>query len=234
LVTGQTEGITQDISKRFPLVKTYWLPNGVDLSFYDSSKTEKGDFRSRNGFSADDVLFFYGGIVGYAQGLDIILQAAKACQYENAKFIIQGAGPEKDRLRELKKELNLSNVFFLDPVDKKQMPQVLKSVDAAIIPLKKLSIFEGAIPSKVFETLAMEIPILLCVDGEARKHFVEKAKAAFFVEPENSSQLVEKINYLIEHPEERREMGKRGRAYAMEVFNRDKIAADLLQELNKN
>lgn len=233
LVSAATEGIVNDINKRFPNVKTYWLANGVDLSFYDPEKIEENDFRQKNGFKNDDVLFFYGGIVGYAQGLDIILNAAKKCTNEKAKFIIQGAGPEKERLIKLKSELNIDNVYFFDAVDKSKMPGVLKNIDVAIVPLKKLTLFEGAIPSKIFETLAMEIPILLCVDGESRTHFVEKAKAAFFIEPENSDELLEKINYLLENKTEIKVMGKRGRLYAMEVFNRDKIAASLIEKLNE-
>lgn len=233
LVTGQTQGITTDITKRFPDVNTYWLPNGVDLSFYNPQEIKEEDFRTKNNFLKDDILFFYGGIIGYAQGLDIILQAAKEIKNPKVKFILQGAGPEKERLIDLKKNMSLSNVFFLNPVEKKQMPGILKNIDAAIIPLKKLAIFEGAIPSKVFETLAMEVPILLCVDGEAREHFVEKAKAAFFIEPENTNQLIDKINFIVENPLERVEMGKRGRIYAMEVFNRDKIAEGLLQKLKE-
>jgi glycosyltransferase involved in cell wall biosynthesis len=233
LVTGQTQGITTDITKRFPDVNTYWLPNGVDLSFYNPQEIKEEDFRTKNNFQKDDILFFYGGIIGYAQGLDIILQAAKEIKNPKVKFILQGAGPEKERLIDLKKNMSLSNVFFLNPVEKKQMPGILKNIDAAIIPLKKLAIFEGAIPSKVFETLAMEVPILLCVDGEAREHFVEKAKAAFFIEPENTNQLIDKINFIVENPLERVEMGKRGRIYAMEVFNRDKIAEGLLQKLKE-
>jgi glycosyltransferase involved in cell wall biosynthesis len=98
--------------------------------------------------------------------------------------------------------------------------------------LRNLSLFTGAIPSKVFETLAMEIPILLGVDGEARTHFVEKAKAALFVEPENTQMLIAAIQQLIDNPNLGIEMGKNGRKYAMSTFNRNKIAQDFLNELN--
>lgn len=225
LITGQTMGIVKDIQSRFPTKKVAWLPNGVDLSYYDPKKVEASEFRVRNGFNSTDVLFFYGGIVGYAQGLDVILYAAKYCQdIPQAKFIIQGAGPELERLIALKEELGCNQVYFLPPVQKAEMPAVLKEVDAAIIPLKKLELFQGAIPSKVFETLAMELPILLAVDGEAKYHFVDQANAAIFCEPENVQQLYEAVKWIVEHPKEAKEMGKNGREYASKVFNRDIIA----------
>ncbi len=232
LITGQTMGIVEDISRRFPEKRVVWLPNGVDLSFYNPAEIQSIGYREKHGFTNDQMLFFYGGVVGYAQGLDVILHAAK--QVENnpkIQFIIQGAGPEKDRLLELKKSLGVENVHFLPPVPKSEMPGVLKDVNAAVIPLRKLDLFEGAIPSKIFETLAMEVPILLAVDGEARRHFVDKANAALFIEPENVEQLVEKVNFLFNNPEEALKMGKNGRQYAFTVFNRDKIATEFLKEL---
>ncbi len=51
------------------------------------------------------------------------------------------------------------------------MISILASVDATIIPLRKLDLFLGAIPSKIFENLAMKVPVLLGVDGEARDLF---------------------------------------------------------------
>lgn len=232
LITGQTQGIVADIASRFPHKKVIWLPNGVDLDYYNPDKISANGFRIQNGFNENQLLFFYGGVVGYAQGLDIILHAAKFFDSDQKiQFIIQGAGPELERLQLLKLELGINNVHFLPPVSKADMPSVLKEVNVAIIPLRNLTLFTGAIPSKVFETLAMEIPILLGVDGEARTHFVDKAKAALFVEPENTQMLIAAIQQLIDNPNLGIEMGKNGRKYAMETFNRNKIAQDFLIEL---
>ena len=41
LVTGQTQGIVKNISSRFPDKKVYWLPNGVDLSYYNPADYNK-------------------------------------------------------------------------------------------------------------------------------------------------------------------------------------------------
>jgi glycosyltransferase involved in cell wall biosynthesis len=232
LVTGQTMGIVEDISKRFPEVPTYWLPNGVDLTFYDRTKYNSGKYREKHGFSKDQKLFFYGGVIGYAQGLDVILNVASFFKDNSeVQFVLQGAGPEKERLVELKRQLGLNNVHFIAPVTKQEMPEVLMDVDAAIIPLRKLELFEGAIPSKIFETLAMEIPILLAVKGEARAHFVDKANAAMPIEPEDAQDLISKIQFFLENPEEMRQMGKNGRLYALEHFDRNLIAAKFLTQI---
>jgi len=231
LITGQTQGIVNDIKQRFPEKKVSWLPNGVDISFYDPDKIPDSDFRKVNGFKDEDVIFFYGGILGHAQGLEIIIEAAKGLENTNAKFVIQGAGPEKENLIALHKKYALKNIHFFEPVAKTEMPGILKSVDIAIVPLKKLDLFKGAIPSKIFEALAMKKPLLLGVDGEARKHFIENAKAGLFYTPEDINSLKTQVLYFLENPDETKKMGDRARNYVADVFDRNKIAEGLYDEL---
>ena len=232
LITGQTQGIVDNIRARFPNIKVYWLPNGVDVSFYNPSQIQPGNFREKNGFSKEEILYFYGGIIGHAQGLEVILNAANLLRDSSSiQFVIQGSGPEKEMLLELKKTLKLNNVHFLEPVSKKEMPSILKSIDVALVPLKNLTLFKGAIPSKVFEALAMEVPLLLGVDGEARNHFIEKGKAGLFFQPENADELAKQALFLAENLVERLEMGKNARRYVTENFDREKIANDFMRQL---
>ncbi|MBL7901445.1 MAG: glycosyltransferase family 4 protein [Bacteroidia bacterium] len=233
-VSGQTQGICKNIQQRFPEVKTYWLPNGVDLSYYNPSETQAGNWRQKQGFAVDDVLFLYAGIIGIAQGLEVILKAAKALQEnKRLKFVLMGSGPEKQKLERLKTEWALNNVFFLDAVTKTEMPEVLKSVNASIIPLRKLELFLGAIPSKIFESLAMELPILLGVDGEARDLFIHQGQCGYYFEPENEEALVSAIRELCSDSGNFTKFGKNGRTYVQRQFDREKIAHAFMEELKK-
>lgn len=234
LITGQTEGIVKDIQHRFSNSNVYWLPNGVDIDFYNPEKVKTSDFRSENGFSPHDILFFYGGIIGHAQGLEVILLAAKeVIDIANIHFILQGSGPEKEKLINLKKDLKLGNVHFFEPVSKSEMPGIVKAVDVALIPLKNLPLFQGAIPSKVFEALSMKKPLLLGVDGEAREHFIEKAKAGLFFEPENALELAKQVKILALDVNKREEMGENARKYVALYFNRNRIAIGFLDKLKE-
>jgi glycosyltransferase involved in cell wall biosynthesis len=232
LVTGQTQGIVDNIEGRFPQTRTYWLPNGVDLSFYEPSKIDPVGFRKKLGVDEKTLLLFYGGIVGHAQGLQLILQAADRLRdVKNVQFVIQGSGPEKDGLLRMKDDLGLSNVTFLPPVDKKKMPGILKEVDVALVPLRKLDIFKGAIPSKIFEALAMKKALLLGVDGEARTHFIERGKAGLYFEPENVEALVDSVRKLALDPSQIIEMGENAREYVRNHFDRNTIAYNFIEEL---
>jgi glycosyltransferase involved in cell wall biosynthesis len=232
LITGQTMGIVSDITQRFPNKKVYWLPNGVDVSFYDPDNYSSKGFRERNGFKKEDVLFFYGGILGYAQGLKTVIRAAALLKDQpQIQIILQGTGPVKEELIALQINLELANVHFLDPVPKSEMPFVLKDVDVALVPLKKLDLFLGAIPSKIFEALAMEKALLLGVEGEAKLHFIDRADAGLFFEPENEQDLAYKMITLAANKELIQQKGTNGRNYVKENFNRNKIAEDFINQM---
>lgn len=231
LITGQTQGIVSNIQNRFPAKKIYWLPNGVDLKLFNPDEIQSS-WRAKEGLNENDLLFFYGGIIGHAQGLEVVINAASLLKdLKHIKFILLGDGPMKEELVGLKNKLQVDNVRFMDPVGKKDIPEIVKAIDVALIPLKKIPLFEGAIPSKIFENLAMKIPLLLGVDGEARELFINQGKAGYYFEPENHADLASKIVWINEHKENLHEMGENGREFVLQNFNRDTISANFLNVL---
>jgi len=234
LITGQTQGIVNNIKKRFPDKTLYWLPNGVDISFYDSITTTS-KWRDENSFATDDFLILYAGIIGHAQGLEVILKAAEMTKANpNIKWILLGNGPEKKILFSVKDEMKLHNVFFVESLPKVKMPGVWKAVDASVVPLKRLDLFKGALPSKIFEGLAMKKPLLLGVEGEAEELFIKEGKAGLSFVPEDGSDLAKKAIYLFEHKAEATQFGENGFEYVKAKFNRDSIAENFFTFLSSH
>ena len=220
-----------DIHGRFPKKNVYWLPNGVDLNYYKPQEVVS-NWRTENGFSEADILILYAGIIGHAQGLETILLAAEKLKNQHrVHFILVGDGPVKIDLLALKEQLNVQNVHFFEPVTKLQMPFVLKACDLSVIPLKKLPLFEGAIPSKIFECIAMEIPILLGVQGEAKTLFIEEGNCGLAFEPENAQDLAQQIEAVLAGQYDLKALGANGRIFAAKKFDRNNIARDFLQTL---
>lgn len=231
LVSGQTRGIVDNIGSRIPGKRLFWLPNGADLEYYDPGKVQS-EWRKENHFSEEDLLFYYGGILGHAQGLEVILKAAERLkQQPEIKFVLMGSGPKRESLLELKEALKLNNVFFFDTLPKAKMREVLAAIDVALIPLKKLDLFKGAIPSKIFENLAMKNPVLLGVEGEAKELFVDEGRCGLAFEPENEAELAEKALFLFRERGKIKELGENARAYASESFNRNAIAGKFFEQL---
>ena len=225
-ISGQTQGIVNDIKGRFPSKPVFWLRNGTDMEEL-TSRLKGIDWRSQQGFAKEDVLFYFGGLIGYAQALDCIIQAAAILKgIPNAKFIIIGDGPDKDRLVDLKTQLQANNVYFFKGVPKGQIADIIHSIDIGIIPLKKIDLFLGAIPSKIFEILSLKKPVLLGVEGEAKMLFIDEAKAGLAFEPENPIDLARKITFMLENQDQLVIWGQNGHAYVNEYFNRHTIAND--------
>lgn len=225
LITGQTQGIVTNIQKRFPAKKVYWLKNGVDIN--SLKKSEIANWRLSKGFSLQDFIVLYAGIIGFAQGLETVIKAAQILSnYDKIKFVLLGDGPEKSRMQKLSSQNNLTNIFFFDPEPKKNIPNILSSSSAAVIPLKKLDLFKGAIPSKIFETAACKKPILLGVEGEAKQLFIEQGNCGLSFFPEDANDLAEKILQLYNSPQLVQDLGNNGYNFVTQNFNLDKIVND--------
>ena len=110
------------------------------------------------------------------------------------------------------------------------MPDILSSFDVALIPLRRLDLFKGALPSKMFEAMAAGIPLILAVEGEARK-LVDDAQCGICVEPENSEDIAAAVVALYKDPAGRRTLGNNGRRYVIRHYDRGQIARQFHQLL---
>ena len=91
--------------------------------------------------------------------------------------------------------------------------------------------FSPTMYKQILIFLPMEKALLLGVDGEAKKHFIDKADSGYFFEPENVKDLVDKIIKFEQNPEELKRKGQNGRAYVNEYFNRNNIATSFYEKL---
>jgi glycosyltransferase involved in cell wall biosynthesis len=216
---------------RFPNVNTYWLRNGIDFEcLYTDSIFQ--NFREQKGLSADDYILVYTGLIGYAQGLEVIIKSAEILKdHLNIRFFIAGEGPERIKLIKMAKEKSLDNVEFLPNLPHKQALNIISSCDAAIVPLKNNPLFRGAIPSKLFEPLAFGKPIILGVDGEARDIFINKGGCGLYFEPENAFELATCIMKLVNDRSLGKRLGENGKRYVVNEFDRKKIATDFNEVL---
>jgi glycosyltransferase involved in cell wall biosynthesis len=136
----------------------------------------------------------YIGTHGMAHGLDFILRCAPRLP-DDVHLLFIGDGAEKQRLQELKRSMALENATFLPPVPKSNIAQYIKLSDVALVNLKKSDTFKTVLPSKIFENAALQIPILLGVEGEA-KALIEGYAAGLCFEPENEEDFLSKLEML--------------------------------------
>jgi len=227
VVTGQSRTILENIQERFPYLRVNHLPNGVDTNIF-----QPGDAQSVN----KDFHIVYAGLHGLAQGLEQILWAAqKLPSTEHIDFTFVGDGPEKQQLIQSVKDLNLEHFRFLESVAKEEIPAVLRTADVLIVPLKIQ--LTGAVPSKLYEAMAIGKPIILIAESEAAK-IVNDAKCGMVVHPGDIDGLVAAMLYLKTHPEVCKQMVANGRRVAVQNHDRaqivDHFAQFLIEEQARN
>ena len=211
--------------------KIFLVPNGVDTKIF---KPEDRHNRVRKELGLnDDFVVMYSGAHGLANNLETIIHSARLLvDYHDIKFLFVGDGKEKSRLMKLAESYDLKNVIFADAQPKEKMPQYCNAADVCIAILKKLKSFTTTYPNKIFDYMACGRPTILAIDGVARK-VIEKAEAGEFVEPDDQEQLAQKVLKFYNNPELIKQYGINARKYAEEHFDREKIAENLNNVLNK-
>lgn len=209
--------------------KIHVIKNGVDLARFVPGARETA-LRAKLGWNERFVLA-YVGTHGMAHALGSVLDAAALVRgRQDIGFLFVGDGAERPALEQRVKNEGLDNVRFLGALPREQMPEVYATADACVVPLRKTELFTTVIPSKIFEILASERPILLSVDGEARA-IVEASGGGRFLPPEDSRALAKAVAELADDRSLGRAMGQRGRDYVLREFDRDALAKSYLEIL---
>jgi len=230
LVVTVTESAREDmIARGIPAEKITTIRNGADLSFFSPEPTDRA-LRQHHGLP-EGFLASYIGTHGMAHGLEKVLETAEQLRDRSRiHFLFVGEGAEKRALQELAASKQLANVTFLPAQPKQSMPRFLAASDACLVPLRQRKLFEGTIPSKIFETMASGRPILLGVEGEAAR-IVREADAGLVVPPEDPKALAEAIRALADDPALCRRLGENGVRYAHSECDRSVLAERLLGHL---
>ncbi len=141
----------------------------------------------------------YVGTHGMAHGLENVLDAAGRIDGtgdDGPLFVFAGPGAAREGLIADAASRGLGNVVFIPPQPKERMPAVWSLCDVALVHLKNSPVFAEVIPSKIFEAMAMGLPIVIAApDGEATR-IVEEAGAGLVVPAEDPAALARAVTQL--------------------------------------
>ena len=224
-ITVPTTGIRDELAARgIPRHKLFHLTNGVDVELFHPEPPDP-TLGARIGIEGRKV-FMYAGTHGLSQGLDVILEAARLTTNQEILYVLAGDGADKAALVHKVETDGIHNVRFLAPQPRSSMPELLNLAYAAVIPLKGLEVFKSALPSKMYESMAVGQPIVASMWGQAAD-LVRETGCGVVTEPGDAEALRDAVESLAADPAAARRMGANGRAFAVEHFNRSKIAARL-------
>ena len=201
-----------------PAEKISVIENGVETSLF-SPQNSDANLRRELGAEGKFVVSYI-GTIGMAHGLESIIEAATRMQQANPAvlFLLLGEGAEKERILTMAKSRRLTNLRFVGQQPRESIPRYIAASDACLVLLKKADIFKTVIPTKMLEFMSCARPVILGVEGHARK-IIEEAQAGICIEPENAADLVQAITRLAADPGLRESLGRNGRrVYPAKIF----------------
>lgn len=234
MVISVTHAFRQNLIDRgIDADKIHVVTNGVDTSrFVPMAKDAalERELRLEERFVAG-----YIGTHGMAHALETLLEAARllaeAPDGGDIRILMLGDGARRAALKAQAGAQGLDNVLFLESVPRDQIARYWSVLDASIIHLRKSDLFRTVIPSKLFECMAMGIPVVHGVEGESAD-IVRESGIGLTVPPEDPEALASALKRLRDDRSLSRKMRSAG-PVAARRYDRRVLAARMLELLRE-
>jgi glycosyltransferase involved in cell wall biosynthesis len=208
------------------------IPNGVDLDIMTPGPKDN-EIRRRLGLEGKFVVSYFGAH-GRCNKVGQLLDVAARLKvtHPDVRILMVGDGMEKPMVVEDARERCLDNMLFLDSVPKDQVCHYINASDVCTAVLMKTDTFKTVYPNKVFDYMSCKRPIIVAIDGVARK-LVEDAGAGFYAEPEDPQAFIDALLKLKNDPQLMQRMGEDGYRHASQHYSREEMAREYLALLEK-
>lgn len=224
-VTEQQLATLRD-AKGVPADKLILANNGIDLDLFGAARDEARD--------TDEPVIVYAGTVGFAQGIDVIVDAAPVVRASipRARFVIIGNGSERDRIARRVVDERIEGVEVLPARPLEEVADLYRTAAVGVIPLRSSPTLEGARPVKLFSMMAASLPIVFSGRGEGAG-IVERSGAGVAVPPEDPAALASAIVSLLRDPDRRTKCGLAGRQLVEREFSWSTTLGPFIDELER-
>jgi glycosyltransferase involved in cell wall biosynthesis len=204
------------------------IPNGVDTKRFcpdGSSRLLRDRYACTD---QDKIVLFVGAIdhAHYFKGIDGLLQAIRHIDDASVKLLLVGDGDLRETYQQQAQELGIAQrVLFCGRVSAEELPQHYVLGDILVLPSTTMGEAFGMV---LIEAMACGKPVIASNLPGVRS-VVHDGEDGLLVEPGNVADLAAKIRQLLDDPQRRQEMGKRGRAKVERKYAWDAIGAKLEQ-----
>ena len=208
---------------------------GAHLSFYRELTTINAGAILEVG--ADDSIFrprevemarerrvlFYGNFVPL-QGSATIVEAARLLADRDVHMTMIGEGQERPHVEALIKQLQIKNVDVLDRVPLEDLPNLIAASTICLGIFGSSPKAERVVPHKVYECLAMGKPVITRGTRAVTETFSDGEVETVDAGPDN---LSDAILRLLDDPERRARLARKGLEAYRRRFHEDALAASL-------
>ncbi len=178
-------------------------------------------------YCEDSFNIVFAGNLGDAQGLDLVVEAARELGDTNIRWYLVGDGRARTRLCQKVKEYGLEErVVFLGRVDAAEADRYVHFADCAYLSFQDNKIFNMTLPAKLQTYLACGTPILAAAGGESAA-VVGGNGIGFVCRPDKAELVAAARKAAAMTPQERQEKSEAARAYYEENYTMDRLVTEL-------
>jgi glycosyltransferase involved in cell wall biosynthesis len=207
------------------------ITNGIEPGQY-RPRRDPMELRDEKGIPGDAFVAGYVGTLGMCHGLSAVVDAAELTRDDGRfHYVLMGNGAEKDEIEQLARERKLENLTILDAGSRQEALELLNAVDVSLVLLRDSPLFETVIPSKIFEAMELQKPIVLGVRGESLRIVVDEVQCGLAFPPGNAEAMVDALRELERNPAMRSQLAERGSEALRGRFRRSLLAAKMLDAL---
>lgn len=199
------------------------IPLGTDTDRFQYRVADRNRIRSKYGLGTKDVVIIYTGKIIEEKGVSILFEACNDLfgKYPNLKLLLVGAGNETYIKRcqdELKSEYS-NRVVWAGFQDNKDLPAFYSASDLGVWPLQESTAMNDAAACNLPFIANHEIGVKVRLSN----------KNALLYKKGNASDLAKQIRKLLDAPQERKAMGKRGRELMEQKLNWRSVVEEYLR-----
>lgn len=206
--------------------------NGVDLNRYEPMPQKDSEFAITYGLEGKFVAGYI-GTHGMAHGLEHIVRAATMlADKDDIRIIFAGGGAARAKVERLVEEQGLTNVVLIPRVSKEEMPRLWSLCDVSLVNLRNAPLFKTVIPSKIFESMGMGIPMVVSMPVGEATQLVEQSKSGLIVHSESPEEIAAAIVEFKDDQNMLRDFAANARA-AASTYSRDKLAMDAVASFQR-
>lgn len=167
------------------------ITNGIDDYILNYFKNKEIKIAKKDRYK-----ILYAGNIGIAQDIKILVDLAERYRTK-IEIIIIGKGSQESTIRDLIKEKQITNIYLIPSVPRNELLEKYEEADILFLQLKDIKMFEKTIPSKIFEYLASQKPIIYGVEGVAKTILKEEFNRKYYFKANNIEDLIGTFENLI-------------------------------------
>lgn len=212
--------------------RIFITPNAVNPEVFNPDISGK-NIRKKYGLNKKIIVGHVGSFRIWHGAIVLAKAVAKITKnHKNIHFLFVGDGGEKQKVEEyLRKNRLTGYCTFTSAVLHQDIPGYMAACDILVSPHILWKDFFGS-PTKIFEYMAMEKPIIVSSIGQMKEILTDE-NTALLVEPENVSALAGAIIRLSTDNQLRQKLGRNARNEVVKKYTWDKNAEKILDFMKK-